>query len=134
VALAGCDTLYGVSRGAPLTSVPDAACVENVIRSTPGIQHVRSERRPDSRSITFAYDGSEPRVWGFLVIGSDDPGGPRFEQYQYVMNRPADPVAVANTRSVMRQIEFGLASRCGMPYLPGAIRERCEGVACPGLH
>ncbi len=145
LALTGCDIMYGVRRDVVLKELPDLTCVERVVRAAPGVQDVRlwtnegghpltlsGTQQPD-RIFNLVYSGKQPKIWGALQLIRDYKGKVQFSQTHILLNHPPDPVVIANTRPVMREIEFTLSRECGIPELPAGITEFCHGVDCPPM-
>jgi len=142
--LAGCDVIYGVHRHATLEALPDLACVERVVRAASGVQDVGHWAGQGGRALTlsgflqpeltftFVYSGKQPKIEGALELIRDQKGKVQFYQ-SLVRYQPPDPVVIANTRPVMREIEFTLSRDCGIPELPAGIKETCDGVDCPPM-
>ncbi|HWY61760.1 MAG TPA: hypothetical protein VNW15_07650 [Rhizomicrobium sp.] len=145
--LAGCDTANGVRRSADLDSFPSLDCVRTVVSSAPGV--VKSEYRqdeggtaitlsglkPEGPTHTITYVGTEEsQIWGALQIHQDVRGGISFWQSLIEINAVPPQKAIDASRPVMRQIEFDLASKCGLPELPARVKEWCQRVQCSSLH
>lgn len=145
LALTGCDIMYGVRRDLVLKELPDLTCVERVVRAAPGVQDVRSWTSEGGRPLTLSgtqqpdrifnlvYSGRQPKIWGALQLIRDYKGKVQFSQTHILLNHPPDPIVIANTRPVMREIEFTLSRECGIPELPAGITEFCRGVDCPPM-
>jgi hypothetical protein len=143
--LTACDTMYGVRREEALKELPDLKCVERVVRAAPGVREVHLWSSQGGRPLTlsgiqqadeeftFFYTANEPKIQGALQLIRHYTGKVEFSQTHLLINRPADPVVIANTRPVMREIEIAMSRECGIPELPGNIKETCHGVECPPM-
>ena len=147
VALAGCDTIYGVRREAVLPDWPDADCVALVLGSTPEIARVqRHEPSPPGTVLTsagfvkpagavtsFFYMGPEPiLVWSNLTVGPAGAyGRPIFSQSMGSFGGPPPQAVVDAVRPVMQAVEQRVGAACGRPELPAAVVETCsKGLVC----
>lgn len=145
--LTGCEILYGVSRQAPLTALPDLTCVEAVIKEAPGVQKTDYKTGSGVQLFTWSgnpkpappytyiyhYEGSSPEIYGHLEITDHTKGRIELQQSLMRLNRPLDPAVVVATRHVMQHIELQLAARCGVDGLPGNVTESCVRTDCPTL-
>jgi hypothetical protein len=140
--LASCDIVYGVGRGAPLDTKPELACVERVIRATPGIAEVEFRSYHSGKGLfhpvpwTYSYlyhgkDGSY--ITGALQIVENYDGAVTLGQSLWTFNAPPPQTWIDATRPVMRVIEMRLAEQCGIRDLPLHIKETCHGVQCTPL-
>jgi hypothetical protein len=143
---AACDPVYGVVREARLPRLPVVACVESVIRSTPGVESVDYRTYFSGRPLTWSglkhptewhtfqyHGGTSPRISGTLSISKDYNGPVEFVQSIQRMGAAPDAAIVRATRPTMRSIELSLAAQCDLAELPRSVRESCDRVECPTL-
>ncbi len=129
-----CERSYGVKRRAQLSRFPDPACVRAVVEGVPGIQDYDEFHWPEEegqegrRSHNFFYNGSAVKGVQLGLFDDGDPGI-RFIQTYLPRNKPLQ-ANVDEARRLMKAVEEGLASRCGIPDLNERIRESCPGVEC----
>jgi hypothetical protein len=127
--LSGCDFVYGVSRNATLNSLPSLACVEKVVRETPGVATVETRVEPGGRPLTltgihdpdqnyyFIYHGSEGSyIWGALLLSRRYDGTAELLQDNERLNDKPPQAEIDASRPVMRKIE--LSWNKIVPFLP----------------
>ena len=142
--LSGCDFAYGVRRSAVLDVEPTLTCVEEVLRSTPGITTVEYKRQEGGRPLTltglgpptvnhaFLFSGPD-HVKGVLQYQREANGDVAFWQSNMGLNSVPPQEEVTATRPVMRRIEVSLAQRCQLHDLPSKVTEWCAKEECPVL-
>lgn len=146
-ALAGCDTLYGVTRTAPLAAIPEGDCVAGILASLPGIGNVKRASGWPHEHLTMKGWVTPPGVtehffywstdrWAFanLYMGPGRFDVPTFEQSMESLGGPPQQRSVDTVRPLMAIIERRVGAECGRPELPAAIVETCsKGLACGPL-
>jgi hypothetical protein len=144
--LAACDPLYGVIRQASkLQTEPTPECVENIIRSAPGVLAVQHDQyaaagrpitlsglKPPSIAHRFSFTGSN-QIVGSLEYEVDYKGQVSLSIENQRMAAPPPQEQITASRPVMRFIERSLEAKCGMTNLSVKIKESCRKVACPAL-
>jgi hypothetical protein len=141
VVLAACDFLYGVSRRAALTGLPQVDCVREAIETTPGIDRVDHQASAGGTPITLSGVQSAHQSHAFLFRGDgvqgavqivvDYKGEVEFKDTLLQLNRKPPQELIDRTRRAMREIEARLEQRCAVAGLVRDVRETCLGVACP---
>ena len=135
----GCDMVYGVSRRAQVSHVPDPNKVKMAIASVPGVEKVTHAFFEGGRPIThyrieapdkvyeFTYSGGT-NVHGDLHFVMDYASKVHFSHTLLMMNQRPPQAWVDATRPVMKQIEIRLEQECGLTGLSTSVVERCNGV------
>ena len=147
VALAGCDTLDGVRRSAPLPAVPGGDCVAGVLASLHGIGSVKRTSGTPHEYLTmkgwvtppgvtehFFYISTDGGSFANLYLGPGKGDVPTFEQSMLTMGGLPSQSSIDEVRSLMRRVESRVGVDCGRPELPSAVVEHCaKGLACGPL-
>jgi hypothetical protein len=132
--LAGCDTMYGIYRRAPVPTVPDMAAIKARIESYPEIEKVEFKQFDSgARPITLTGLKKEDEIYqihyfggdsvrGYLVFERDYKGRVTYRQYLTSMNRRVPQEWVDATWPVMKKIEADLIFLFGL----SGITEKLE--------
>lgn len=137
--LSGCDSVYGVSRDAPLDKEISADCVKQAIESTPGIEKVDYESSLTGKGLfhptpwvyTYEFRGTpQSNITGALQLDKEYDGTVSYQSYLEGLNFKPPQAWIDATRPVMREIEKRLAVQCGADALPARVKETCNGVIC----
>lgn len=126
----GCERGRGVIREASLVAAPNWQCVENAIRSTPGVLSVsrRSHRSGDADWHSYLYRG-EATVVQMTVTNEDGKTRYRQSSLQYGKSKISlDEVTEAI--ALMKAAELRLHEDCAV-VIEGEVKQRCVGVRCP---
>jgi hypothetical protein len=130
--------LYGVQRGAMLSTFPDPNCVRAVVEAVSGPERIREWHLPqhrdergsliDGRKHHFSYAAHDVRVE--LSTFEERSGRVRFLQSYVSVERSPSRSEIEVARRLMIAVEDGLVSRCGQAELRARVRETCEGEGC----
>ena len=123
---------YGITRIATLSTV-DPDCVGRVLRGTEGITEVEELYRDGGPLVplrAFHYRGAGFRIW--LALRRLKEGGIEFEHDSTNINRRPSDDEIEVTIRMMVKVEERLVKECGMKELARGVKEKCEGVECPG--
>jgi hypothetical protein len=133
---ASCDAIYGINRHASLPVAPDLACIEEAIRSVPGVLGVH-RRDDDTHTLTltgvhreelhyFAYDVGRGGATLLLTVYYN--GEAELSQHLVRINERPAQAELDAVRPVMIRIEKALEERCGVR--PLLVDESLSGVKC----
>ena len=137
----GCDPVFGVSRRARVSFMPEPARVGAAIRATPGVDDVQYRFSEGGRPLTltgikpadhvhtFSYRGGS-NVHGSLQFVVDYKQGVEFSQTLLRMGSRPPQNWIDATRPVMILIEARLEETCGLTNLQASVVERSIGVRC----
>ena len=126
VAYAGCESDYGVNRGAELGTMPDPSCVSRAIHRTTGVSSVEERRSQESQRYRYEGDG----FWAHVYFYQESDGTVVFLHRRVSVNERPATKEVATTRQMMRAVEKSIASDCGVPEFGAGVWEECIGVRC----
>jgi hypothetical protein len=126
IALAGCDTIYGVSSGAHLSAPTDEACISTALAAVPGITVVdRTQRSNEShrlwpkpgriqtQSHVWIYDFGGPKP-GIVQTHFDDRGEGHYSNSLRRMGVRIPPADMSAFEPVMNRVDAALQARCGL--------------------
>jgi hypothetical protein len=120
--------------------MPTPAVVGEVIKSVPGVEHVKYEQAEGGRPLTitgihapdkvhtFIYSGTN--IWACLLFEVDFKGRVRFSHSLTEMFKPPPQEWIDATRPVMKKAEASLEQRCGLAGLSTNVVEWHLGVKC----
>lgn len=150
VTLSACSTPDFIKREANLSALPDAACVEETLKETPGIKEVyvsvnnKAGRMltlkglaPHDRYISYIYSANDIysayNVEGQLIFTATGLGELQFTNSRFwrfgLRGYPQDKIHA--TLTLMRLVEQRLAERCSIQELFEKVSEKCSrDIAC----
>lgn len=141
--LAGCDTMYGIYRRAPVPAVPDMAAIQARIESYPEIEKVEYKQfGSGSQPITLTGLKKEDEIFqihyvggssvrGYLVFERDYKGRVTYRQYLMSMNRRVPQEWVDATWPVMKKIEADLIALFGLSGITEKLESGYHGGEDP---
>jgi hypothetical protein len=140
--LAGCDTIYGVTRDAKVHEVPDLQLVKAQIESYPEIKDVELLRKDGARPLTWhgiekaeedfylSYTDHD-LVHGTLMFSRDYEGNVEYAQSLIQLNRPVPQQWIDATWIVMMKIERDLVERFGLAEISANAATHLSNVKDP---
>ena len=134
VLVTGCDPIFGVSRHARVSFMPEPAVVGAAIRATPGVDDVKYSQSVGGRPLTLTGIKPPDQIYYFSYRGGTNVHGvvqftvdykQSVEYSQYLLRRGSRPPQawLDATHPVMVQIESRLEQGCGLTNLSETVQE-----------
>ena len=137
--VSGCDPVFGVSRRARVSFMPEPTQVRAVIRATPGVHEVEYRPsqggrpltltgvKPPDQVHTFFYQG-RTNVHGIVQFTVDYKQTVEYSQYLMSIHGRPPQAWIDATYPVMIEIEKQLEETCGLTNLQSSVVEDWSGV------
>ena len=123
LALASCDTFYGIYRSSVIKTMPNIESIKRAISSVNGIDNVTYKLYGgSSETHTFFYKGGS-NIYGQVSLVRDRTGKIDFLVSSFRSNRIPSQGEVDANYAIMLKIEESIEKQCGIDGLSRSMRE-----------
>lgn len=139
--LSACDFIYGVSRTATVTHVPDMDCLRARIMTYPEVKKVVLEKRDGGRPITLTGVKAPDKLWylnyrgknvfASILFAKDYKGAVNYSQSLIRMNARPPQSEIDATWPIMLRVERDLDRHFGFSELRSQAQTAVNGVTLP---